>query len=100
MEKRGLSQAGFDMVVKGQFQLRLFLPLSSQQFSGQVVEITKARGTGVSLTIKTSCGRVVQADRGVVFAFGWSLGKANLAQCFLQDGECSSTNSRIVACVV
>ena len=95
MENRGLSQAGLDMVVKGKFQPRLFLPLSSQQLSGQVVEITKVRGVGVSLTIKTSCGRILQAGRGVVFAFGWSLGKADLASCLLQDGECSSINSKI-----
>ena len=96
MEKRGLSQAALDLVVKGQLQPRTFLPLSSQQFSGQVVEITKARGVGVSLAIKTSCGRVLQAGRGVVFAFGWSLDKADLASCFLLNGECSSTNSRFV----
>ena len=85
---------GLDLVVKGQFQPRLFLPLSSQQMSGRVVEITKdARGIGVSLTIKTSCGRIVQAGRGVVFAFGWWLGEADLASC-LQDGKSFSTYSK------
>jgi len=87
MEKRGLSQAALDLVVKGQLQPRTFLPLSSQQFSGQVVEITKARGVGVSLAIKTSCGRVLKAGRGVVFAFGWSLDKADLASCFLLNEQ-------------
>ena len=74
------------MVVKGQFQHRLFLPLPSQQLSGRVVEITKARELGVSLTIKTSCGRMIQAGRAVVYAFGWWLGKADLASC-MQDGK-------------
>ena len=82
------------MVVKGQFQHRLFLPLPSQQLSGRVVEITKVRGIGVSLTIKASCGRMVKADRGVVYAFGWWLGKADLASC-MQDGKCFATTFKI-----
>ena len=76
--------------MKGQCQPRLFLPLPSQQLSGRVVEITKARGICVSLTIKTSCGRMLQAGRGVVYAFGWWQGKADLASC-MQDGKCFAT---------
>ena len=87
MEKHDLSQAGLDLVVKGQVQPRLFLPLSSQQLAGRVVAIVKAGAVGVSLTIQTSCGRVVQADRSVAFAFGWWLGKADLVYC-MQDGKC------------
>ena len=91
--------SGLDLVVKGQLQPRLFLPLSSQQLSGRVVEITKARGIGVSLTIKTSCGRMVKAGRGVVYAFGWWLGKADLASC-MQDGKCFATTFKIANPVI
>ena len=87
----GLSQASLDLVVKGQVQPRHFLPLpASHQLVGQVVEVVNNGGVGAFLMVKTTCGRTFKIDRGVVFAFGWWLGKADLSLLMSSNGETSN----------
>ena len=84
----GLSQASLDLVVKGQVQPRHFLPLpTSHQLAGQIVEVVYNGGVGAFLMVKTTCGRTFKVDRGVVFAFGWWLGKADLSLLMSSNGE-------------
>ena len=47
LERKGITGPGFDQLVKGQYQPRLFLPLASQEVTGQIVSLQEDN-TGVA----------------------------------------------------
>ena len=47
LDSKGITGPGFDQLVKGQYQPRLFLPIASQEVAGQIVSLQED-STGVA----------------------------------------------------
>ena len=47
LDRKGITGPGFDQLMKGQYQPRLFLPLASQEVAGQIVSLQEDN-TGVA----------------------------------------------------
>jgi len=73
-------------MVKGQYQPRLFLPIASQEVAGQIISLQEdTTGVATSVTIRSSCGSVVTADRTSIYVFGQWMGRADLAYCMQNE---------------
>ena len=113
LDSKGMTGPGFDQLVNGQYQPRLFLPIASQEVAGQIVSLQED-STGVatryivvvvsylyliyctllSVTIRSSCGSVVTADRASIYVFGQWMGRADLAYC-MHNGKHSQLSPEI-----
>ena len=81
---KNISVEGFESLVKGQYEPRLFLPLQGQEVAGQVIELMKdASGTATSLKVLSKAGDEVVADRSTVYVYSHWMGKSDLAYCML-----------------
>jgi len=86
LDDKGISGSGFDQLVKGQYQPRTFIPLASQEVAGQIVSLHEDQsGVAASVTIRSSCGTVVTADRSSIYVFGQWMGRADLAYCMQNE---------------
>jgi len=82
LDEKRMTGSGFDQMVKGQYQPRIFLPLARQEVAGQIVGLQEDQaGVAASITIRSSCGAVVTADRASLYVFGQWMGRADLAYC-------------------
>eukprot|EP00090_Calanus_glacialis_P044057 TRINITY_DN7828_c0_g1_i2.p1 TRINITY_DN7828_c0_g1~~TRINITY_DN7828_c0_g1_i2.p1 ORF type:complete len:1480 (+),score=299.56 TRINITY_DN7828_c0_g1_i2:117-4556(+) len=87
LDNKGITGSGFDQLVKGQYQPRMFIPIASQEVAGQIVSLHEDQsGVAASVTIRSSCGAVVTADRASMYVFGQWMGRADLAYC-MQNGK-------------
>jgi len=86
LDRKGITGPGFDQLMKGQYQPRLFLPLASQEVAGQIVSLQEDNtGVATSVTIRSTCGSVVTADRTSIYVFGQWMGRADLAYCMQNE---------------
>ena len=87
LEERNISLAGFERLVKGQFEPRLHLPLIAQERTGQVLDLLEdSEGTATGLKILSKAGELVTADRSCLFVYSHWMGKSDLAYSVL-SGE-------------
>ena len=92
LEDKNVSLAGFESLVRGHSQPRLHIPLLTQQYSGQVVDLLEDHtGAVTRLKIRSQCGLEVLADRKCLFVFGHWMGRADLAYCMM-SGEFDITD--------
>eukprot|EP00092_Neocalanus_flemingeri_P024580 GFUD01026659.1.p1 GENE.GFUD01026659.1~~GFUD01026659.1.p1 ORF type:complete len:1744 (+),score=379.20 GFUD01026659.1:118-5349(+) len=95
LDGKAVTGPGFDQLVKGQYQPRIFLPLARQEVAGQIVSLQEDQsGVAASLTIRSSCGAVVTADRSSLYVFGQWMGRADLAYCMRNEHVLYSLSPR------
>jgi len=82
LSDHGMNTTNFDLLIKGEFTPRLYIPLQRQHFRGRIVSLQEdEEGVATGAIIKGPTGELVRAKRSVIHVFGQWMGKADLHHC-------------------